>query len=51
MILGPSGSGKSTILNLVGGLEKSDEGQIVVNDKDIALGNEKDIARYRRDTL
>ena len=51
VILGPSGSGKSTILNLVGGLEKSDEGQIVVNDKDIALGNEKDIARYRRDTL
>ena len=40
VILGPSGSGKSTILNLVGGLEKSDEGQIVVNDKDIALGND-----------
>jgi ABC-type Fe3+/spermidine/putrescine transport system ATPase subunit len=36
-ILGPSGSGKTTILRLIAGFETSDEGQILLEDRDIAL--------------
>lgn len=34
-IVGPSGSGKTTLLNLIGGLDQSDSGSIVINDIDI----------------
>lgn len=34
-ILGPSGSGKTTLLNLIGGLDKVDDGEILINDKNI----------------
>lgn len=30
-ILGPSGSGKTTLLNIVGGLDRYDEGDLVIN--------------------
>jgi len=31
MLVGPSGCGKSTLLNIIAGLEKADEGQVLVN--------------------
>ncbi len=34
-ILGPSGCGKSTLLNLIAGLEKSTEGKIILNGKEV----------------
>ena len=34
-LVGPSGSGKTTLLNLIGGLDRPDEGQIVINGTDI----------------
>ncbi len=34
-LVGPSGSGKTTLLNLIGGLDKPDEGQIFINGTDI----------------
>jgi ABC-type lipoprotein export system ATPase subunit len=32
VILGPSGSGKTTFLNIIGGIDKPDEGKIIVDD-------------------
>lgn len=34
-LVGPSGSGKTTLLNMIGGLDKPDEGNIYINDLDI----------------
>ena len=34
-LMGPSGSGKSTLLNIVGGLTKSSEGSVAIDDIDI----------------
>lgn len=35
-IMGPSGSGKSTFFNMVGGLDKPDEGHVYIDEVDIA---------------
>ena len=35
-IVGPSGSGKTTLLNLIGGLDKPSEGQILVDGTDLS---------------
>lgn len=34
-LVGPSGSGKTTLLNLIGGLDRPDEGNIIINGVDI----------------
>ncbi|MBN9220315.1 MAG: ATP-binding cassette domain-containing protein [Mesorhizobium sp.] len=36
VILGPSGCGKSTLLNVIAGLDACDEGQIVIEGKDVS---------------
>ncbi|XVG96137.1 ABC transporter ATP-binding protein [Eubacteriales bacterium KG127] len=50
-LLGPSGSGKSTLLNAIGGLEKVDKGDIIINGENIAILNEKKVGEYRRNHL
>ena len=51
VILGPSGSGKSTFLNVIGGLETVDSGEILIDGKDIAKLDSKKLSLYRRDSL
>ncbi|MEG0314832.1 MAG: ATP-binding cassette domain-containing protein [Erysipelotrichaceae bacterium] len=46
-ILGRSGSGKSTLLNLLGGLDKSDSGQILVDEQELSKFSRKEMDAYR----
>ncbi|TQR45255.1 ABC transporter ATP-binding protein [Paenibacillus popilliae] len=48
VILGPSGSGKSTFLNVIGGLDRVDSGNIVVDGQNIVNLKSKELAFYRR---
>jgi len=46
-IVGPSGSGKSTLLMVIAGLERVDDGRIVINGTDITSLNEDELAAFR----
>jgi putative ABC transport system ATP-binding protein len=46
--MGPSGCGKSTLLNMVAGLDRPDEGEIVLDGEVITGRSEDDLARMRR---
>lgn len=48
VIVGPSGAGKSTLLNIIGGMDTADEGEILIDGKDIQKYNEKELTTYRR---
>ncbi|WP_423364663.1 ABC transporter ATP-binding protein [Mycoplasma sp. P36-A1] len=48
VILGPSGAGKSTVLNILGGMDTCDEGEIIVDKVDISKFNRKQLTEYRR---
>ena len=47
-ILGPSGSGKSTLLNLIGALDKPTEGKLLIDDTDVSMLNDNQLADMRR---
>ena len=46
-ILGPSGSGKTTLLNIVGGLDRYDEGDLVINGISTKKFSDRDWDAYR----
>lgn len=48
LILGPSGAGKSTVLNILGGMDQCDSGQVIVDRTDIAGFDAKQLTTYRR---
>lgn len=48
VILGPSGAGKSTVLNMLGGMDTCDEGQILVDGTDIAQFSARQLTTFRR---
>jgi putative ABC transport system ATP-binding protein len=50
-IMGPSGSGKSTLFNMVGGLDKPNEGSVYVNSVDIAQLTPRELAFLRCHTI
>ncbi len=46
-IVGPSGSGKSTLLNIIGALDKPTSGKVYINDIDIFVLADSEIATMR----
>lgn len=46
-IMGPSGSGKSTLFNMIGGLDRPTEGQVLLNGEDVRSMNPRQIAYLR----
>lgn len=50
-IVGASGSGKTTLLQLLGTLEKSDRGEIVVDGKSVQQLCEKELAIFRNQKI
>jgi putative ABC transport system ATP-binding protein len=46
-LMGPSGSGKTTLLNLIGGLDRPDEGEISVSGQRIDKLSNRELAKWR----
>ena len=51
VLKGPSGSGKTTLLSLIGGMSRPTQGNIYINDKDVAKLPERFLAQIRRKTF
>jgi len=50
-ILGPSGSGKTTCLNILGGLDRYDEGDLVISSKSTKEFRDRDWDAYRNKSV
>ena len=50
-IMGPSGAGKSTLLNILGTLDKSDTGNVLIDGKDTSLLSSTEISEVRNKQL
>lgn len=50
-IMGASGSGKSTLLNVIATIDRPSSGSIMLEGKDVAQMQERDLAAFRRDRL
>ena len=50
-ILGPSGSGKTTLLNIIGGLDRYDQGDLIINHTSTRQYSDKDWDSYRNHTI
>lgn len=48
VIVGPSGAGKSTTLNILGGLDTCDQGEIYVDGNLVSSYNSRQLTEYRR---
>ena len=51
VIVGPSGAGKTTVLNILGGMDKATSGDVLVDGKNIARYNNKQLTGYRRNDI
>jgi len=50
-IVGPSGSGKSTLLHLIAGLDRPDNGVIIVNNKNITELKNDELSKFRNENI
>ncbi len=51
VIVGPSGAGKTTVLNILGGMDKTTSGRVLVDGHDIAGYTNKQLTAYRREDI
>ncbi|EJO5348775.1 ABC transporter ATP-binding protein [Clostridium botulinum] len=47
-VVGTSGSGKSTLLHMMGGLDNSTSGSVIVRDKELSNMNKEELVIFRR---
>ncbi len=50
-ILGQSGSGKTTLLNIIGGLDRYDDGEMIINSRSTKKYTDKDWDGYRNHSI
>jgi ABC-type lipoprotein export system ATPase subunit len=50
-VTGKSGCGKSTLINIIGGLDSPDQGQVLINGEDITQMDDKRLTLFRRDRI
>ena len=50
-VLGPSGSGKTTLLNIIGGLDRYDNGELIINGISTRRYTDRDWDSYRNHTV
>ncbi len=50
-VLGPSGSGKTTLLNIIGGLDRYDDGDLIINGISTKKYKDRDWDSYRNHTI
>ena len=50
-VLGPSGSGKTTLLNIIGGLDRYDEGDLIINSVSTKQYSDRNWDAYRNHTI
>ena len=46
-LMGPSGSGKTTLLNIIGGLDKPDDGNVAIDGQDLSLLSSGELSDLR----
>ena len=51
VVAGSSGAGKTTVLNILGGMDRCNEGHIIVDGREITHFDEKQLTLYRRDDI
>lgn len=51
VITGPSGAGKTTILNILGGMDTCDQGEVYLDGKMISRFNPRQLTAYRREDV
>ena len=50
-VLGPSGCGKTTLLNIIGGLDRANSGEVIVDGRSTASYRDRDWDAYRNHTI
>lgn len=50
-IMGESGSGKSTLLNIIATFDTPTEGSVTIGGQDLSMLKNKEVAKFRRETL
>ena len=50
-LMGPSGSGKTTLLNIIGGLDESSRGHVIVEGENLVSMTENELASLRLDKM
>jgi putative ABC transport system ATP-binding protein len=50
-IMGPSGSGKTTLLNIIGCLDSTTAGSVIINGTEVTTLNQTQLTRFRRENI